>query len=224
MSLRKPRALLGALVLLGIALPWLAPPGAHALESRIREDSYAVVDVPAVAGAESLWIDVEAPSLLASDVLLTVAGERKAMRQTPFGAGVIVEHSGDAVQLILGLTVEAEVDVAITVVDADGRVLLSDGDRLSLSPVGDTPSPEPTDSPDPTTPPEPTDPPDPTTPPEPTQSADPTVSPSPDPTEPGDDGDPSSPKSRPLRPGDGPRPGLPKTGAAPAEAPKGQAS
>ncbi|GAB3818539.1 hypothetical protein GCM10028820_21060 [Tessaracoccus terricola] len=142
---------------LGLLLLWISPPGlARALEVEIDTDGFAVIEVPAVPGAVGLWLDVEAPGLVAADVVALLDGVPVPLRDTPLGAGAVVEHDGAAATLAVRVGIAAEPDIAITLVDAADRILLADSARVEFPTGADgeppaTPEPTPTPpSPDPT--------------------------------------------------------------------------
>lgn len=133
MQLARSR-LISAAVAIGMLLLWLSPPGsARALEVDVAPDGFAVVAVPAVPGATQLWIDVEAAGLVAEDVVATLDGDPVTLLQTPFGAGTVLVHDGAAATLAVGLAVDADPDIAITLADPEGRILLTDSSRVRLS-------------------------------------------------------------------------------------------
>lgn len=202
-----------ALLVSVAATLFLPATSADALDTDERSDGSLIVEIPATAGTVQLWMDVEAPGLAAADVFLQRAGENVALRSTPFGAGAVLTHDGSATQLRLGVRRNVLVDIAVTLVDVNGRVLASDAARVSLRAVqeGDAP---PTTPPGTTTPPV-TTPPDTTTPPAttPPGTTPPTTLP-PTSQAPGQ-GNPPTQTSTPRHPAPSSptRPGLPNTGA-----------
>lgn len=132
-------------VVLGVIA--LSPVDAEALETRTTGDGLAVVTVPAVPGATRLWVDVEAPGLDAGTVVLQADGQPVALNDTAFGAGAVLENDGAARSLEIGLRRAANPDIAITLVDSDGRVLFSDVARVPLGVASElTPTPSATPS------------------------------------------------------------------------------
>lgn len=182
----------------------MSPAMAQALDVRIDASGYALIAVPEVGQAEQLWIDVEEPTLGADDVIVSLDGVPVTLRATAFGVGAALPHEGAAASLKVGLRRQADPDVAVTVVDADGRILFSDVERLSLSPVTDEPEPTPTPSPSTSPTPTATASPSPT----PTATATPTGTPTASPTR--GSSAPTSPPPPTSKPR--PRPGLPSTG------------
>lgn len=179
---------------LALSVMWLAPPGtARALDVETETGGRALVAVPATAGATELWIDVEHPALTAEEMVVRIDGVEVELSTTPFGASAVVEHDGTESMVSVGLTVAADPDIAITLADADGRVLFADHARLAL--------PAMTEDPDPTEP--PTD--DPTTtpsqPPTPPLTAEPSATASAAPTSVAPTRDPvTPPRTRPSAP------------------------
>ncbi len=173
---------ISAVAALGLLLLWISPPGlARALEVEIDTEGSAIIEVPAVPGAVGLWLDVEAPGLVADDVVALLDGVPVPLRDTPFGAGAVVVHDGAAATLAVRLAIAAEPDIAITLVDAADRILLADSARVELPAAseGEPPAtPEPTASPTP-------------------------VPPSPDPVQPTPDGGPTASPTRPGLPSSG---------------------
>lgn len=130
-----------ALLLFG----WLLPLGpSHALETSSRTDSYVVVQVPAVPDATQLWVDVEAPGLAPSQVVVRTSGAELTTNAGPFGVTGIVAVDGTARTLEIGLRLDLTAKVAITLADGAGRILHSDAGTLSFTALSSTPPERPT--------------------------------------------------------------------------------
>lgn len=144
-STNLPKRLAGLGVPLAMALALMTPPAAAALDSTQRPDNTVAIAVPSVPGGTQLWVDVEAPGLTASEVVVTHDGATVTLRSTPLGAGAILPHAGAATSLVVGTRIDSAPDVAITIADADGTILHSDHARLNLNALsGEGPSPSPT--------------------------------------------------------------------------------
>lgn len=194
----RPSSWISAVVALGLLMMWCAPPGmARALDVAVGGDGYAVFTVAATPGADALWLDVEAPGLGAADMVVQIDGEPVVLLDTPFGAGAVLPHDGAAITVVVGLWVDADPDLSVTLADAEGRILLTDSARVALQAVAEDQVPPP---PPATTPP----------------ASAPPADHAPASTPPASSRPPGSPPPGPP-PASTPRPGLPGSGAdAPA--------
>jgi hypothetical protein len=128
-------------VLAGALLLPVTP--AAALDSEIDSGGFARLVVPDVVAASELWVEVEAPTLNAGNIVLMNGGAEVALRSTALGAGAILAYDGTSIELAVGVTVAASPDVAITVLGTDGAVLFSAHSRIALPPSAGGVSPTP---------------------------------------------------------------------------------
>lgn len=99
--------------------------------------SAAVEEVSAQGpqGTTQVWVDIEAPDLLPSHVTVTTgAGSTLPLTATVFGASAVAAVSPGAFTLNVKAESALDVDVVLTFADAQGRVLKSQRQRLSISP------------------------------------------------------------------------------------------
>lgn len=136
--MRRALAAVAAVVLFVMGMPGTA--GA-ATES----DGFVRYALPAHATAAELWVEVESPGLSAADVVIEVDGTEHTPVATPLGVTLVVPASGAAQEVAVAVRVASTPDVALTVIDADGTILHSQHERITVTadPGGGTPTPDP---------------------------------------------------------------------------------
>lgn len=206
-----------------IPLALLAGLTVPALPATAAEEQVLSYSVP--VGAETVWIDIEAPDVNISNMGAEAGYGSSwmdlALRDTAFGVSAIVPVQSGHLQLRLDSTLRSDADVSLSFAGAGNALLRVDSQRISL-PGGTDPAPSPSSS-EPGTAPSPS-PSDPGTAPSPS-SSDPAPNPGgKDATEPtsasavaapenGKGNDPGA--NKPVNPQASDRSGLPSTGWTP---------
>lgn len=117
-------------VALGVSLSVIGVP-ASAVE--LDSDGYARTIVDGTPGAVELWIEVEDPVLSADNTRITVDGNLVTTINTPFGAAAIVKDATKDVEIIIGVSVAADPDIAFTAVNAAGASLYEEHYRTGMT-------------------------------------------------------------------------------------------
>lgn len=136
--------------LLGIGLCATATP---ALAVELDSNGFAVKTVKSTPGATELWIEVEDPAVSAAETFISVNDEPVSVVDTALGAAAIIKAGSQDLRVAVGISIDANPDLAFTALDAEGRQLFSEHHRTAMTaarPV-DTPTAAPTPDPSPTT-------------------------------------------------------------------------
>lgn len=142
---------------ISVCVAALGSTAAHA-EIRIEDERFASIDVPHVPEASDLVIDVELPTLGATDLTLLVDESPLEPVESPFGATASVPAPQGPTTVTVSLLESGSPDLVVTLVDSEGRVLHTEQHRVALvgtSEPAESPEPEPTPSPGPSAPPTP---------------------------------------------------------------------
>jgi hypothetical protein len=115
---------------LGLSLSALSVP-ASAME--LDSYGYAKVVIKGTPGAEQLWIEVEDPALSAANTAITVNGQPALTVNTALGAAAIVRPGTEDVEVTIGVSIEADPDIAFTAVNASGTVLYTEHYRTGMT-------------------------------------------------------------------------------------------
>lgn len=136
--------------LLGIGLCVTATP---ALAVELDSNGFAVKTVKGTPGATELWIEVEDPAISAAETFISVNDEPVSVVDTALGAAAIIKAGSEDLRVAVGISIDADPDIAFTAMNAEGRQLFSEHYRTAMTasrPVN-TPTAAPTPVPAPIT-------------------------------------------------------------------------
>ena len=116
--------------LLGIGLCATATP-ASAVE--LDPNGFAVIIVQGTPGATELWIEVEDPAVSAAETFISVDDEPVSVVDTALGAAAIIKAGSEDLRVTVGISIDADPDIAFTAVNAEGRQLFSEHYRTAMT-------------------------------------------------------------------------------------------